>query len=98
MSGRGKGIRGLGKGGATRHSRRLLDSDDAFKDKLKTGAIKKLARIAGIKRIGRNVYDSTRDVERDVLFALLLNVVPPRMSLLTSTTVFTRGEMLNTIP
>ncbi|PAV58975.1 hypothetical protein WR25_23140 [Diploscapter pachys] len=47
MSGRGKGGKGLGKGGAKRHRK---------------PAIRRLARRGGVKRISGLIYEETRGV------------------------------------
>jgi histone H4 len=56
MSGRGKGMAGLGKGGAKRH-RKIL-RDNLFG--ITKPAIRRLCRRGGIKRISNLVYEETR--------------------------------------
>uniref|UniRef100_M8BQZ9 Histone H4 n=1 Tax=Aegilops tauschii TaxID=37682 RepID=M8BQZ9_AEGTA len=51
MSGRGKGGKGLGKGGAKRHRKGTT-----------TPAIRRLARRGGVKRISGLIYEETRGV------------------------------------
>ena len=50
MSGRGKGGKGLGKGGAKRHRKVLRDN------------IQGIARRGGVKRISGLIYEETRGV------------------------------------
>ena len=56
MSGRGKGIRGFGKGGAKRHRKVLRDNIG----RITTADIRRLARRGGVKRIASTVYEETR--------------------------------------
>jgi histone H4 len=63
MSGRGKGGKGLGKGGAKRHRKVLRDNIQG----ITKPAIRRLARRGGVKRI----YEETRGV----LKVFLENVV-----------------------
>ena len=58
MSGRGKGGKGLGKGGAKRHRKTLRDSING----ITKPAIRRLARRGGVKRISGLIYDETRTV------------------------------------
>ena len=58
MSGRGKGGKGLGKGGAKRHRKVLRDNLGG----ITKPAIRRLARRGGVKRISGTVYDETRGV------------------------------------
>nr|XP_055048331.1 histone H4-like [Misgurnus anguillicaudatus] len=51
MSGRGKGGKGLGKGGAKRHRKGITKP-----------AIRRLARRGGVKRISGLIYEETRGV------------------------------------
>lgn len=67
MSGRGKGGKGLGKGGAKRHRKILRDNIQG----ITKPAIRRLARRGGVKRISALIYDETRTVLR----AFLSNVV-----------------------
>lgn len=63
MSGRGKGGKGLGKGGAKRHRKVLRDNIKG----ITKPAIRRLARRAGVRRISGMIYDETRKVMRDFL-------------------------------
>src|SRR5215213_9749796 len=56
MSGRGKGGKGLGKGGAKRHRKVLRDNIDG----ITRPAIRRLARRGGVKRISKGIYDETK--------------------------------------
>ncbi|KAK7022706.1 Histone cluster 1 [Paramarasmius palmivorus] len=56
MSGRGKGGKGLGKGGAKRHRKMLCDNILG----ITKPAIRRLARRGGVKRISGLIYDDTR--------------------------------------
>ena len=58
MSGRGKGGKGLGKGGAKRH-RKVLRNEIQGVTK---PAIRRLARRGGVKRISGHIYEETRGV------------------------------------
>ena len=58
MSGRGKGGKGLGKGGAKRHRKVLLDNIQG----ITKPAIRRLARRGGVKRISGLIYEETRGV------------------------------------
>ncbi|CEH11859.1 histone partial [Ceraceosorus bombacis] len=56
MSGRGKGGKGLGKGGAKRHRKILRDNIQG----ITKPAIRRLARRGGVKRISGLIYDEVR--------------------------------------
>ena len=58
MSGRGKGGKGLGKGGAKRHRKVLRDNIPG----ITKPAIRRLARRGGVKRISELIYEETRGV------------------------------------
>ena len=58
MSGRGKGGKGLGKGGAKRHCKVLRDNLQG----ITKPAIRRLARRGGVKRISGLIYEETRGV------------------------------------
>nr|XP_055048323.1 histone H4-like [Misgurnus anguillicaudatus] len=60
MSGRGKGGKGLGKGGAKRHRKVLRDNIQG----ITKPAIRRLARRGGVKRISGLIYEETRGVWR----------------------------------
>ena len=63
MSGRGKGGKGLGKGGAKRHRKGGKDSLGG----ISKPAIRRLARRGGVKRISGMIYDETRSVLKSFL-------------------------------
>ena len=54
MSGRGKGGKGLGKGGAKRHRKVLRDNIQG----ITKPAIRRLARRGGVKRISGLIYEA----------------------------------------
>jgi histone H3/H4 len=58
MTGRGKGGKGLGKGGAKRHRKILRDNIQG----ITKPAIRRLARRGGVKRISGLIYEETRSV------------------------------------
>ena len=58
MSGRGKGDKGLGKGGATHHRKVLRDNIQGITKPV----IRRLARRGGVKRISDLIYDEVRGV------------------------------------
>ncbi|GMH80609.1 hypothetical protein TrVE_jg1300 [Triparma verrucosa] len=58
MSGRGKGGKGLGKGGAKRHRKVLRDNIQG----ITKPAIRRLARRGGVKRISGLIYEESRGV------------------------------------
>ena len=58
MSGRGKGGKGLGKGGAKRHRKVLRDNLEG----ITKPAIRRLARRGGVKRVSGLIYDETSRV------------------------------------
>src|SRR5882672_7553379 len=58
MSGRGKGGKGLGKGGAKRHRKILRDNIQG----ITKPAIRRLARRGGVKRLSGLIYEETRGV------------------------------------
>jgi histone H4 len=57
-TGRGKGAKGLGKGGAKRHRKILRDNIAG----ITKPAIRRLARRGGVKRISGLIYEETRGV------------------------------------
>ncbi len=63
MSGRGKGGKGLGKGGAKRHKKQSRENIQG----ITKPAIRRLARRGGVKRISGTIYDETRTVLRTFL-------------------------------
>ncbi|KAG2174560.1 hypothetical protein INT44_006823 [Umbelopsis vinacea] len=58
VTGRGKGGKGLGKGGAKRHRKILRDNIQG----ITKPAIRRLARRGGVKRISGLIYEETRGV------------------------------------
>ena len=76
MSGRGKGGKGLGKGGAKRHRKVLRDNIQG----ITKPAIRRLARRGGVKRISGLIYEETRGV----LKVCLLYTSPSPRDLSTS--------------
>uniref|UniRef100_A0A7S1B742 Histone H4 n=1 Tax=Corethron hystrix TaxID=216773 RepID=A0A7S1B742_9STRA len=58
FAGRGKGGKGLGKGGAKRHRKVLRDNIQG----ITKPAIRRLARRGGVKRISGLIYEETRGV------------------------------------
>ncbi|CAL1545902.1 unnamed protein product, partial [Lymnaea stagnalis] len=58
-SGRGKGGKGLGKGGAKRHRKVLRDNTSKVSPSPPSG---RLARRGGVKRISGLIYEETRGV------------------------------------
>ena len=58
MTGRGKGGKGLGKGGVKRHRKVLRDNIQG----ITKPAIRRLARRGGVKRISGLIYEETRGV------------------------------------
>merc|ERR1712037_9851 len=58
MTGRGKGGKGLGKGGAKRHRKVIRDNIQG----ITKPASRRLARRGGVKRISGLIYEETRGV------------------------------------
>ncbi|EER12583.1 histone H4, putative [Perkinsus marinus ATCC 50983] len=77
MSGRGKGkgMRWSGQGGAKRHLVRIRGPDEAFRSKFKKGAIKRLARRAGVERVGGVVYESVREVMKKFMRKVIRDAI-----------------------
>ena len=71
MSGRGKGGKGYGKGGAKRHRRVLRDNIQG----ITKPAIRRLARRGGVKRISGLIYDETRGVLKVFLENIIRDAV-----------------------
>lgn len=67
MSGRGKGGKGLGKGGAKRHRKVLRDSING----ITKPAIRRLARRGGVKRISGLMYEEIRSLLRKFVWHLM---------------------------
>ena len=74
MSGRGKGGKGFGKGGAKRHRKVLRDNIQG----ITKPAIRRLARRGGVKRISGLIYEEVRGVLKiflKMLFVMLLHIL-----------------------
>ena len=71
MSGRGKGGKGLGKGGAKRHRKVLRDNIQG----ITKPAIRRLARRGGVKRISGLIYEETRGVLKVFLETVIRDAV-----------------------
>ena len=71
MTGRGKGGKGLGKGGAKRHRKILRDNIQG----ITKPAIRRLARRGGVKRISNLIYEETRTVLRVFLESVIRDSV-----------------------
>ena len=71
MSGRGKGGKGLGKGGAMRHRKILRDNIQG----ITKPAIRRLARRGGVKRISGVIYEETRGVLKVFLENIIRDAV-----------------------
>ena len=71
MAGRGKGGKGLGKGGAKRHRKVLRDNIQG----ITKPAIRRLARRGGVKRISNLIYEETRTVLRVFLESVIRDSV-----------------------
>ncbi|GMF67624.1 unnamed protein product [Aspergillus oryzae] len=71
MSGRGKGGKGLGKGGAKRHRKILRDNIQG----ITKPAIRRLARRGGVKRISAMIYEETRGVLKTFLEGVIRDAV-----------------------
>lgn len=71
MSGRGKGGKGLGKGGAKRHRKILRDNIQG----ITKPAIRRLARRGGVKRISGLIYEETRGVLKTFLEGVIRDAV-----------------------
>lgn len=67
MSGRGKGGKGLGKGGSVRHRKVFRDSIQG----ITKPAIRRLARRGGVKRISAAIYEETRGALRQYLESII---------------------------
>ncbi|KAL9331882.1 hypothetical protein ACSQ67_001492 [Phaseolus vulgaris] len=72
MSGRGKGGKDLGKGGAKRHRKVLRDNIQG----ITKPAIRRLARRGGVKRISGLIYEETRGVLKIFLRMLFVMLLP----------------------
>jgi len=69
--GRGKGGKGLGKGGAKRHRKILRDNIQG----ITKPAIRRLARRGGVKRISGLIYEETRSVLKSFLENVIRDAV-----------------------
>jgi histone H4 len=82
MSGRGKGGKGLGKGGAKRHRKSMLliktNPLSVLRDNIQgitKPAIRRLARRGGVKRISGLIYEETRTVLKSFLEGVIRDSV-----------------------
>ena len=71
MSGRGRGGKGIGKGGAKRHHKVLRDKVQG----ITKPAIRRLARRGGVKRISEPVYEEIRSVIKVFLENLIRDTI-----------------------
>ncbi len=71
MSGRGKGGKGLGKGGAKRHQKVLRDNIHG----ITKPAIRRMARRGGVKRISGLIYEEIRGVLKVFMEHILKDAV-----------------------
>lgn len=71
FNGRGKGGKGLGKGGAKRHRKVLRDNIQG----ITKPAIRRLARRGGVKRISGLIYEETRGVLKVFLESVIRDAV-----------------------
>jgi histone H4 len=71
MTGRGKGGKGLGKGGAKRHKKILRDNIQG----ITRPAIRRLARRGGVKRISGLVYEEVRGVLKQFLERVIRDTI-----------------------
>ena len=71
MSGRCKGGKGLGKGGAKRHRKVIRDTIQG----ISKPAIRRLARRGGVKRISALIYEETRYAQKSFLEIVIRDAV-----------------------
>ena len=71
MSARGKGGKGVGKGGAKRHRKIIRDNIQG----ITKPAIRRLARRGGVKRISGSIYEEARGVLKSFLEATIRDAV-----------------------
>jgi len=71
MTGRGKGGKGLGKGGAKRNRKSLRDGIQG----ITKPAIRRLARRGGVKRINAYIYDDIRVILKQFLDRVIRDAV-----------------------
>jgi histone H4 len=69
--GRGKGAKGLGKGGAKRHRKLLRDNING----ITKPAIRRLARRGGVKRVAGTVYEEVRGTLKDFLTNVIRDAI-----------------------
>jgi hypothetical protein len=86
MSGRGKGGKGLGKGGAKRHRKIFRDNIQG----ITKPAIRRLARRGGVKRISGLVYEETRGFLKKFLENVRYRALVPHCELIYSIYATTR--------
>jgi len=72
MTGRGKGKKGLGKGGALRHSRQF--KDQVYRAYTK-GALRRLARRGGVKRLSGTLYEEMRVAAKGFVQQILYDAI-----------------------
>ena len=72
MSGRGKGGKGLGKGGAKRFKK---GSKSSNVEGITKPAIRRLARRGGVKRISGTIYNEARGVVKSFLESVVSDAV-----------------------
>ncbi len=70
MSGRGKGGKGFGKGGAKRHKKRCNNIEG-----ITNPAIRRLARRGGVKRLSGLIYEETRGVLKVFLQNIICDTI-----------------------
>lgn len=71
MTGRGRGGKGVGKGGAKRHRKVLRDNIQG----ITKPAIRRLARRGGVRRISGMIYEETRSVLKQFLDNIIRDAV-----------------------
>ncbi|XP_034028673.1 histone H4-like [Thalassophryne amazonica] len=71
MSGRGKGGKGLRKGGAKQHRKDLCDNIQG----ITRPAIRHLAHHGGVKRISSLIYEETHGVLKVILENVICNAI-----------------------
>jgi histone H4 len=69
--GRGKGAKGMGKGGAKRHHKILRDNIQG----ITKPAIRRLARRGGVKRVAGTVYEEVRGTLKDFLTNVIRDAI-----------------------
>ena len=93
MSGRGKGGKGLGKGGAKRHRKVLRDNIQG----ITKPAIRRLARRGGVKRISGLIYEETRGVLKVFLENVIRDSVTYTEHARRKTVTAMDGELLRVV-